>query len=86
LALSRAPGEPPLAHGGANPGSQIITVTSTPHAGGLSTGVTYGAGQPTGWLVATLAATSTPTDLTLQAMTGTLVAGMYTATVAVSSP
>ncbi len=51
----------------------------------MSRSISYGSGQPTGWLTATLAGTSAPTSLTLQATTGSLAGGTYTATVTVSS-
>jgi hypothetical protein len=74
--------------GGANPGPQVVNVTNT--GGGTLTGlaatVTYGMGQPTGWLGAGLGATTAPAALTLQATTGSLGDGTYTATVAISSP
>ena len=74
--------------GGANPAEQVVNITN---AGGgfltgLSTSVTYSAGA-TGWLsTVTLDATTAPTALTLRPTVGTLAAGSYTATVAVSSP
>jgi hypothetical protein len=74
--------------GGGNPASQNVDVTNT--GGGtldqLAVSVTYGSGQPTGWLTATLNATTAPTTITLQPATGTLAAGAYTATVEVTSP
>jgi uncharacterized membrane protein len=73
--------------GGSNPASQAIAVANS--GGGtltdLSTSVTYGSGQPTGWLAATLGATSAPTNITVAATTGSLPAGTYTATVEVRS-
>jgi uncharacterized protein YjdB/uncharacterized membrane protein len=70
---------------GNNPAAQLINVTNT-GAGtlsGLSLGVVYNVGS--GWLNANLDNTTAPATLTLQAVTGTLVAGTYTATVTVSS-
>jgi hypothetical protein len=52
---------------------------------GLGVSVTYAAGQPTGWLAATLGASNAPTNITLTAATGSLTAGSYSATVSVSS-
>jgi uncharacterized protein YjdB len=73
--------------GGANPVSQSVQVTSATAGAisGLSADVTYEAGQPTGWLAATLAQTSTPATLTVQPTTGSLAAGTYNATVTVRS-
>ncbi|MGH6692563.1 MAG: hypothetical protein ACREF4_17990, partial [Gammaproteobacteria bacterium] len=45
----------------------------------------YAAGQPTGWLSAALTSATAPTQLSLQATTGTLAAGTYSATVRVMS-
>lgn len=52
---------------------------------GLTTSIAYGDRQPTGWLAATLDDTA-PGTLTLQPTLGSLVAGVYTATVSVASP
>lgn len=52
---------------------------------GLAATVAYGAGQPTGWLAATLSADSTPAVLTIAASTVGLPAALYTATVTVGS-
>jgi alpha-amylase len=52
---------------------------------GLSTAVTYNAGQPQNWLTATLSSTGAPATLTLVANSGTLATGTYNATVRVSS-
>lgn len=74
--------------GQADPVPDVVTIANT--GGGtlanLGVGTTYGAGQPTGWLSAQLAATTAPTQLTLRAATAGLPPGNYTATVAVSSP
>jgi hypothetical protein len=74
--------------GGANPGSQVVTVSNT--GGGSLTGlgesVSYAPGEPTGWLGSTLSATTAPANLTLQATTGSLAVGAYAATVTVTSP
>lgn len=52
---------------------------------GLSTTITYTAGQPQGWLQANLVGTTAPTTLNLIATIGTLAAGNYSATVQVAS-
>ncbi|MFQ5702935.1 MAG: Ig-like domain-containing protein [Gemmatimonadales bacterium] len=73
--------------GGADPPSQTVAVTNT--GPGILNGLTvdpiaYG-GPVQGWLQAALASDSAPTDLVLQASTGTLLPGSYTATVSVRS-
>ena len=52
----------------------------------LAVGTQYTAGQPAGWLVATLSASKAPADLELAAAAGVLVPGTYTAVVSVSAP
>lgn len=74
---------------GGNPDPQTVNVSNGGFGklSGLGVGtITYGSGQPTGWLTASLSATSAPTTLTLTATSGTLVSGTtYTATVPVTS-
>ncbi len=73
---------------GADPAAQTVAVTNTgvgPLAGLAVGTVTYGASEPTGWLVASLSGASAPATLTLQPATGTLTAGTYHATVPVTS-
>ncbi|HEY4954286.1 MAG TPA: hypothetical protein VII02_05325, partial [Gemmatimonadaceae bacterium] len=72
---------------GGNPDPQTVNVSNGGFGklSGLGVGtIAYGSGQPTGWLTASLSATSAPTTLTLTATSGSL-AGTYTATVAVTS-
>ncbi|MCA9737368.1 MAG: choice-of-anchor D domain-containing protein, partial [Gemmatimonadetes bacterium] len=59
--------------GGANPSSQSVNVTNGGGGtlDGLSASVSYGSGQPTGWLNASVGA-SAPTTLTLQPSVGSL--------------
>jgi uncharacterized membrane protein len=52
----------------------------------LTATVDYNAGEPGGWLTATLESSSAPTTLTLAAAPGGLAQGTYTAAVRVSSP
>ncbi len=52
---------------------------------GLSASVAYAAGQPTGWLSASLGASTAPTTLTLQLSTSSLPVGIYDATVTIAS-
>ncbi len=73
--------------GTSDPAAQVINVTNAGGGvlSGLSVGtIAYGAGA-TGWLVATLAAATAPTTLTLAAAKGSLAAGTYTATVPIQS-
>ncbi len=79
--FERGPGDATVAQAAVtvmNLGSQALT--------GLGAGVTYGAGEPTGWLVASLSPTTAPATLSLSASSVGLVAGAYTATVDVLSP
>jgi uncharacterized protein YjdB len=73
--------------GGANPGAQSIAVTNggSGTLPGLTSQVTYGAGEPTGWLSATLNQTTAPATLTITPNTAGLASGAHTATVTVSS-
>ena len=68
--------------------SSVVQVPVTRQGGGsiaaLSVSTTYNTGS--GWLTATLAGTSTPTTLNIQAAAGSLSPGDYTATVRVASP
>ncbi len=72
--------------GGGNPASQAVAVTNAGGGtlSGLGVAVSYGSGQ-SGWLSATLGSTTAPTSITLNAATGSLAAGSYTATVRVTS-
>src|SRR5450759_4221765 len=70
---------------GGNPNPKTVNVSNGGFGklSGLGVGtITYGSGQPTGWLTASLSATSAPTTLTLTATTsGSLLSGTtYTAT------
>ena len=73
--------------GGGNPASQTISITNggSGTLSGLSVGaITYGAGAGA-WLQATLNTTVAPATLTVQALTGSLTAGTYNATIPVQS-
>lgn len=72
------------------PPPSSATVAITNGGGGSLTGlsrgtITYGAGQPTGWLTASLSTTTAPSTLVLTPSITGLVAGTYTATVPISS-
>ena len=73
--------------GGANPGAQTINITnaSSGNLGGVRRAITYAPNQPTGWLSASLSDTTTPSTLTLNATTGSLGIGSYSAFVAISA-
>jgi uncharacterized protein YjdB len=70
-----------------SPPAQTVAVTNA--GGGTLTGldgvVTYGTGQPTGWLTVALSSTTAPATLTLTANTTGLPAGTYNATVTIRS-
>lgn len=73
--------------GGASPAEQVLQVTNA--GGGTLTGmngaISYTAGQPTGWLSASLGTNTAPTTLTFRATTGSRTAGTYTATVTITA-
>ncbi|MDB4917110.1 MAG: hypothetical protein JWM95_4754 [Gemmatimonadetes bacterium] len=73
--------------GGATPVAKTINISNsgTGTLSGLALGsITYGAGA-TGWLSATLSASTAPASVTLNAALGTLAAGTYTATLPVTA-
>jgi Bacterial Ig-like domain (group 2) len=74
--------------GGPDPAAQSVDVTNNGGGilAGLTSSITYGTGQPTGWLSAKLSATTSPAKLDVGAATGSLAAGTYTATIDVSAP
>jgi hypothetical protein len=77
------------ANTGTNPGNQTVDITNA--GGGSLTGmglgaITYGAGQPTGWLTAMISGTIAPATITLSVMSSALPQGSYTATVPITSP
>jgi hypothetical protein len=71
-----------------DPEEQTVAIINTGGGtlDGLVASVTYTDGQPTGWLAAALSATTAPATLTLQATTGTIAPGTYTAVVHIGSP
>src|SRR5688572_1489276 len=71
---------------GATPGDRAVNITNAGDGvlSGLSATVTYAAGQPTGWLSASLSGTA-PTTLVLSANQSGRALGTYTATVSVAS-
>jgi Tol biopolymer transport system component len=75
--------------GGPNPASQAVTITNggTGTLSGLTIGTVVYAGISTGWLAPSLSGTTANPSaaLTLQATTGALVPGTYTATVPILS-
>lgn len=73
---------------GPDPAPDSIAVTNAGGGSlaGLTVAVGYAAGQPTGWLTASLGGAAAPTSVSLQATTDTLSPGTYQATLSVSSP
>ena len=69
--------------GGPDPASQDVSVTNSGGGSlsGIGTDISYGNGQPGGWLVANMNGGSAPATLSVQPTTGTLAAGTYTAVV-----
>ena len=87
IALSRTAVSFDALAGGTLPAAQTVAITNggTGTLSGLTVGtVQYTAGQPTGWLTASLTPSTAPSTLTLQP-TGTLGAGTYTAVVPIVS-
>lgn len=72
--------------GAPNPAPTTVNITSSSTLAGLTAGpITYGAGEPTGWLSLSLSGGSTPAVLVLSAATGALSSGTFTATVPIGS-
>lgn len=69
------------------PAPAVINVTNegTETLSGLSAAIAYAAGEPTGWLSATLSGTTAPATLTIQASVAGITDGTYSANVTVSS-
>jgi len=87
ISLSRNSVDLSAVVGQSDPAPQSVQVTNSGGSmlSSLSTAVLYPAGQPSGWLNAAVGSTA-PTSVTLQATTGSLPIGLYSATVRVSSP
>ena len=71
-----------------NPAPQnvnVFSVNGNTITGLATSAIEYGSGQPTGWLTASLASTTTPATLTLTANIGTLGTGTFTANVPVTA-
>jgi fibronectin type 3 domain-containing protein len=87
MALSRPDASFAASVGGDDPTPVSIAVTNSGSGtvSGLQRSVSYGSGQPTGWLTTELSGTTAPATLTLRATTGSLASGTYTATVRLSS-
>lgn len=72
--------------GGADPPTQTVRITDTQGtSSGLSAQVVHDAGQPFGWLTASLSSTDAPTDLTVRVRTAGLPIGRFGADVRVGS-
>lgn len=86
-ALAVSPAEVSLAAAinASSPATTDVAITNS--GGGALTGLTrsirYGAGQPTGWLSASLSGTSTPSTMTVSATPGGLAQGAYAAVIEV---
>ena len=63
----------------------LVTNSGGSTLSGLTASVTYGEGQPTGWLSTTLSSTTAPSELRLFVNPGALNDGTYDASVAVAS-
>lgn len=68
--------------------AQTVNITNSGGAsiGGLATQILYEPGQSTGWLTATLSATTTPSVLTLVPVSGSVQPQSYKAKVLITSP
>jgi hypothetical protein len=73
--------------GGVDPAAQSVDVTNGGGGtlDGLGISVAYAAGQPTGWLSASIASATAPTTIIVQPATGQLAPGTYDATITVAS-
>jgi hypothetical protein len=73
--------------GGASPAPRTVDITDAQGVPltGLTAEVAYPAGQPAGWIAATLASTTAPATLTVSVVTGTLPAGTYSATIRIGA-
>lgn len=74
--------------GGADPREDDVRITSLTgtEISGLTATITYGPGQPTGWLTTRFDKTTTPARLWFHATTGTVPEGAWWADVSVSAP
>jgi fibronectin type 3 domain-containing protein len=74
--------------GGGNPATRSVQITNTGGGSlaGLEISIIYPAGQPGGWVTASLDRTTAPATLTAGAVTGSLPAGTYTAAIRISAP
>lgn len=77
-----------MLEGGLVPQAETIAITNGGGGGlnSLGAAVSYAAGQPTGWLSATLSPSSAPSTLTLTIVNGALPEGAYEATAQIVSP
>jgi hypothetical protein len=87
IALSRSSATFSATAGGGNPDAIRIDITNSGGGtvSGLAHSVSYTSGQPTGWLSVTRSGTSAPATLTLNATTGSLLPGSYSANVRLTS-
>ncbi len=74
--------------GGPDPASRTVSVSATGSAplSAITLTIDYGAGQPSGWLNASVSSTTTPLVLTLHASPAGLTEGSYDAVVRIAAP
>jgi hypothetical protein len=87
ISLSKTSVNFSAAEGGSSPSVQTVSVTNSGGGSltGLDNNITYGGGQPTGWLGVSLSSDTAPATLSLQATIGSLPDGTYTANVALTA-
>ena len=88
IGLSRSSLSFAAIEGGAAPAAQSIAISNagTGTLDGLAATVAYAAGEPGGWLVATLSQTAAPSTLSVRAVPSALGPGTYHAAIAIASP
>ena len=88
IALSKTSLNFSATEGSGSPSTQTISVTNSGGSilSGLDKNITYGSGQPTGWLAVALSSEAAPATLSIQPTTGSLSDGTYTANVSMISP
>ena len=76
-----------MIEGGPNPASKLVQLNNAGAGSlsGLGIAISYGSGQPSGWLNAILSGTSAPATMTLAADAPALAPGQYSGTVQISS-
>ena len=87
IGLSRSSLSFAAVQGGTAPATQTVAIENagTGTLDGLAATVAYAAGEPTGWMVATLSQTAAPSTLSVRTVPGALAPGAYHAAIAVAS-